>query len=258
MSYGAGRPAPLFTMISVIIPSCNEKYLQKTIEGFSGDIEVIVICNDGQRSAVNRAVSIARGEYILKCDAHTLFSDEFDEKLIAACSDNTVVVPRMYTLDVDKWQRIKETVNDFLYMDWRMRFQSWPSYEKRIEAQGNIAELMCCQGNCFLMKKSMYEDIGGLDEGHGQWGQLGIEISCKAWLSGGRMVVCKDAWFAHWFRPHNIPYNLTRLQIEKAKQYSRDLWLNNKWPLQKKSLLWLVEHFDPVPSWGPLERKAVA
>lgn len=249
-------------MLSIVIPSKNEKYLQRTIDGIFdsaiGDIEIIAICGSGQRDAINRAVQIAKGKYILKCDAHTLFDYGFDKKLISVCGENTVVVPRIYALDVNNWKRYEGTGIDFFYMDWRLRHQGWPSYNVREESYGKTSELMCCQGNCFLMTKDMFLRLDGLDEKHGQWGQLGVEISCKAWLSGGRMIVHKDTWFAHWFRKHNIPYQLNSISIEKAKEYSHWLWLGNNWNKQERTLGWLIDKFDPVPSWGTVERKAVA
>jgi hypothetical protein len=55
------------------------------------------------------------------------------------------------------------------------------------------------------------------------------------------------------FRTNNkgfsFPYQISGNQIERAKQYSRDLWLNNKWPKAKHPLSWLVDRFAPVPGW---------
>jgi hypothetical protein len=45
------------------------------------------------------------------------------------------------------------------------------------------------------------------------------------------------------------PYPITQGEIDRARQYSRDFWLNDRWPLAKRPLSWLVEHFKPVPDW---------
>ena len=37
--------------------------------------------------------------------------------------------------------------------------------------------------------------------------------------------------------------------MEKCREYSIDLWTNNKWPKQTRSFQWLVSKFAPVPSW---------
>ena len=94
-------------LVSIIIPSRNEKYLGKTIEDLLtkavGEIEIIAVLdgywpepkipdNDrlilihrgspqGMRPAINAATAIARGRYLMKCDAHCLFAPGFDQAL---------------------------------------------------------------------------------------------------------------------------------------------------------------------------------
>jgi cephalosporin hydroxylase len=76
-----------------------------------------------------------------------------------------------------------------------------------------------------------------------------VEVSLKAWLSGGALMVNKKTWFAHWFRgDEGFPYPLTSKEISAARQYSRDLWLKDQWPGQVRKLEWLVEKFNP-PGW---------
>ena len=47
----------------------------------------------------------------------------------------------------------------------------------------------------------------------------------------------------------SFPYPLSGNAQEHAKQYSRDLWLNDRWPKAKYPLSWLVDKFKPVPDW---------
>lgn len=105
------------------------------------------------------------------------------------------------------------------------------------------------------MHKERFWELGGCDENHeGGWGQQAIEVACKAWLSGGKLMVNKKTWFAHWFRGHlGWPYPITGNQIDRVRKYSTDLWLNNKWPQQKRDFMWLIKKFNP-PGW---EEKAV-
>ena len=120
--------------VSIIIPSRNEPYLQRTInslfERARGDIEIIVILDGywptpsleaddrlilihrgsphGMRNGINSAVQLAKGDYLLKCDAHCLFDVGYDEKLIKDCKYNWVMVPRRYELDVNQWDRTEK------------------------------------------------------------------------------------------------------------------------------------------------------
>ena len=108
-----------------------------------------------------------------------------------------------------------------------------------------------------MIERERFFKLGGMDENHGSWGQFGTELACKAWLSGGKMITSKKTWFGHMFRTGNFrngnhstfPYPLSGNQIAKAQAYSRDLWLNNKWPGAIRPLSWLIDHFEPIPGW---------
>ena len=250
---------------------------------------VKVICLDrsiGQRAAVNLAVSQSRAKYIMKLDAHCAVDKDFDLKLMKDCEPDWTVVPRMFNLyaydwkcygcgkkqyqgkkfdccgEVKKkivWKPKKRTTSDFMRFDAQMHFGYWSEYAKRFIPSPDIADKMCAVGACWFMERDRYNYLEGLDEKHGSWGQVGVEVACKSWLSGGRQVVNKNTWFAHLFRTGNFkgtghnggtfPYPLHNSDVEKARRYSRDMWLNNKWPKQKHKLKWLVEKFSPVPGW---------
>jgi hypothetical protein len=247
----------------------------------------------GQRRAVNEAAEIAKGKYILKTDGHSTFDKGFDVKLAKDCEYDWTVLPRMFNLHAfdhvcknkhsfyqDKFNPHKKNIcptcnepleieyvweprqhkrTDFMYIDSDLRVQYWNSYRKRDEAKGDIVDVMNGPGACWFQHRDRFLELGGLDEGHGFWGQVGVEVACKAWLSGGRHVVNKKTWFSHMFRTTGVfgfPYKIRASKQEAAREYSRDLWLNNKWPLAKRKFNWLVEKFGPVPTWnGQLKEK---
>lgn len=296
-------------MLSVLIPARNEIYLGKTIESVlfaaKGDIEVIAICdgyrpdppitiNDkrvrlvynadavGQRQAINQAARLAQGKYILKCDAHTMFDEGFDVKLAANCEPDWTVIPRMYNLDVEKWQPKFHKVTDFMWINGpdapnsknykRFRVYYWDAptareFPEEYEAfknaewtKGDICDVMTGQGACWFMHKDRFWELGGLDEATGHWGQMGIEIALKSWLSGGRQVVNKKTWFAHWFRGGEgpgFPWPASGHQQELARIYSRNFWTSGRWPLQKYPLDWLAQKFAPVPNWNGQAGKVI-
>jgi hypothetical protein len=47
----------------------------------------------------------------------------------------------------------------------------------------------------------------------------------------------------------SFPYPISGRDQDRAKKYARDMFFNNKWPLQKRPLSWLVEKFWPVKGW---------
>jgi glycosyltransferase involved in cell wall biosynthesis len=173
----------------------------------------------------------------------------------AAC-DNTTDFEKVILWRV----RYEKPAKDFMmfdkdlhYQDWRKYRDSYAEYEQRPMAQPTIADQMCCIGACWMYDRERYWELGGLDEGHGSWGQMGVELACKNWLSGGRQVVNRRTWFAHLFRTHKDfqwPYPTPDGAYHyKARDYSQKLWYNNAWAQQMHPLSWLVDRFAPVPTW---------
>jgi hypothetical protein len=150
------------------------------------------------------------------------------------------------------WEPRLKRMTDFARFDAEPHFQYWMDYRKRPEAKGDIADLMCHVGAGWFMHRQRYWDLGGMDEEHGSWGQMGIEVSCKSWLSGGRQVVNKKTWYAHMFRTQpgwGFPYPQSQRQVDHAREHSRKLWFNDTWPKATRKFSWLIEHFAPVPDW---------
>jgi hypothetical protein len=145
--------------------------------------------------------------------------------------------------------------------DRNLHFQYWRKARKtdwfKAQEPSGLVETMSCIGCCFLMERERYWQLGGMDEGHGSWGQMGTELACKSWLSGGRMVTSLKTWIAHLFRTGNFgkngesswPYPISQRDIDKARKHSRDLWMNDRWPQAVRPLSWLIDHFKPVPDW---------
>ena len=102
------------------------------------------------------------------------------------------------------------------------------------------------------MHKSRFEFFEGLDDIHyGMMGREAQEISLKAWLSKGRLMLDNNTWYAHWSKP----WSLSGMKEEKQKsmEYCQKIWMNNRWPKQRRSLAWLFEKFSPPADaqlWG--------
>lgn len=238
----------------------------------------------GQRAATNEAARVSSAKFIMKVDAHCAFDEAFDVKLMQEFEYDWTVVPRMYNLHAFDWacqkcgnrtyqgptptecEQCDNTTEfereivwrprrrcraDFMRFDEELRFKYWREFERRPESQGDIAETMSLLGACWMLYRQRYWDIDGLDESHGSWGQMGTELACKTWLSGGRLLVNKRTWFSHLFRTQpgfGFPY--PNPGIKAARRRSRDLWYNNAWEKQKYPLSWLLRKFQPVPDWS--------
>lgn len=236
----------------------------------------------GQRAATNRAASIAKGRYLMKVDAHCAFAQGFDRVMLEDMQPDWTCVPTMKNLHAFDWvckdcghrtyqggKRCGKCKSENVEMDvvWiaksspnstayrfdnTMHFQYWREYAKRPEGQGDLSETMSLQGSCWMVSREKYFELDLSEEAFGSWGQQGVEVACKTWLSGGRVMVNKKTWYAHMFRTQegfSFPYPLSGKQVSHAREYSRSLFLENKWPKAVRPFEWLLEHFAPVPDW---------
>lgn len=191
-------------MVSIIIPSRNEIYLEKTIRDIlkkaQGEVEVIAICDGywpakheivedprvkyihfgtsrGMRNGINAGALTATGDYLMKVDAHCMFDVGFDVKLAADMEDNWLVVPRRKRLDAENW-----TIKDVGKPDVDYEFLSYPYWkpdqvgihgtiwkerilERLNDPKYDIDEDMSFQGSCwFVNRKYFMEHIFPMQE----------------------------------------------------------------------------------------------
>ena len=267
--------------VSLIIPGRCEKYFQQTIdsalENATGDIEIIPVIDGyvpdpplkitdnrvkpiflkksiGQRAAYNLGVKNSTGKYVMKIDAHAIVSPGFDEVLKSYCPEKTTVLPEMRRLDVEKWEYKPRGKTHFMYFAMDVFCHYWNDYRKRPEARVEYPEVLTGQGSCWFTTREWNDYIGLLDEALGSWGKVGIEVSLKTWLCGGRQIVNKEAWQAHWFRvgQGGFPYPMSGRQIGKARDFTWDNFFfkeSGAFPNQVRPFKWLMDKFAPIPSW---------
>lgn len=239
----------------------------------------------GQRAATNLGVRLSRAKYIAKCDAHTAYEEGFDLKLMEGMQDDWTVVPVMRNLHAFSWvcddcghetyqgpvpegcansqcagQKYafhkeikwigKSSPQSTAYLFNRnLQFWYFNELKKRQNREGGPwVETMSLQGSFFMLTRKKYWELNICDETWGSWGQQGTEVSLKTWLSGGRVVCRTDTWYAHMFRTQHgfsFPYPMSGKDQRKAREISKDLFLNNKWPLQVRPLSWVLDRFWP-------------
>jgi glycosyltransferase involved in cell wall biosynthesis len=252
------------------------------------DPRVTVLINKtsiGQRAATNQAARLSTAKYIAKTDAHCAFAKGFDRILMDDMEDDITMVPTMKNLHAFDWVcekghrryqgpsgvctecggetkmdivwRAKPSPNSTSYrFDRTLHFQYFGEYKKK--QAGDIVETMSLQGSFFMLTREKYWELNICDEGFGSWGQQGGEVALKTWLSGGRVLVNKKTWYAHMFRTQGgdfgFPYPLSSKDVQTARDYSRNLFLNEAWPLAKRNLQWLFNKFSPIPDWHTVKK----
>ena len=262
------------TDLSIIIPSRKDPYLQRTIDDIlekaTTDIEIIVMLDGywpeslvggdnlriihkgnpvGMRPLINAAARIAKGKYILKCDAHCCFAPGFDKALIAVAKDDTLLVPLRYDLDPETWTKRAPIINQ-MYITAPEKGFKGKVWDKQIK--GNVVDLMTFQGSCWFMPTALFEKIGGEDEAYGTSGKEAQELGNKVWLSGGRVARHMETWYAH--HSFKRSYSLPNSEREKSRDRAIDIWTNDKWPGAVRKFQWLIDKFKP-PGWEITEEK---
>ena len=151
------------------------------------------------------------------------------------------------------WDGGREVRSEFWRFDHTLHFQYHHDYKRRPAAKGELVDVMSSIGCCFFMRRDRFFELGGLDEAAGSWGSYGVEIACKSWLSGGRHIVNRRTWIAHLFRTQGgdfgFCYPNPGSAVERARQYTTQMWMQNAYDKQVLPLSWLIEKFAPLPGW---------
>lgn len=293
--------------LSILIPSRNEEFLNRTIQdlltNIEGNTEILVgldgswpfeaLKDDprvtiihvsesiGQRAMTNQLCRLSNSKYVMKVDAHCAFDKGFDVKMMNDMQDDYTMAPIMRNLHVFNWVcpngHIRyqspsgpceicglETKKDIVWVaktnpqswsycfDPEPHFQYFNQFKKRPEGQGDLTESMSLQGSCFMLTREKYWELNICDENFGSWGSQGIEVACKTWLTGGKVIINHKTWYAHLFRTQGgdfgFPYELPPSTVAGAKNTARELFFEGKFN-GKKPLSWLVEKFWPIPKW---------
>lgn len=282
--------------VTAIIPSrvkpdtleFNQGLLAKTVNDLvtkaAGDFEVIVMLEGywpdpplpdypnvtvvhntnplGMRPAINAAVRIAKGDFLLKTDAHCMFGEGFDEILKEDCDYDWVAVPRRYSLDGENWQRVDKII-DYMYVSypdnpgdfggkglngkvWTHKNRDWSLRDKPID------DLMSAQGSCWFMSKNYFHKLELMDDkSYGHFWNEFQEIGLKCWLSGGRVIRNKKTWYAHLHKGkrYGRGYFLSKNSLIQGATHTNKWMKGEAWDKQTLPLSWFIEKFWPIPTW---------
>ena len=158
------------------------------------------------------------------------------------------------------WKRRESRRNEFYRFDKNLHFQYWGSFKNRPEGQPELAPTMSIPGNFFMLTREKYWELNICDEGmagKAGWGQQGVEVACKTWLSGGKLVVNKKTWYAHMFRTQGgdfgFPFPFSGNEQEETREKSKKFWLEpnlkERFPQAVHEFQWLLDKFKPIPDW---------
>jgi glycosyltransferase involved in cell wall biosynthesis len=266
-------------MLSIIIPAYFEPYLDKTIKSIfdnaTTEIEVIVILdgwqpeqidervrvikfdeNGGMREAINAGIEMARGEFILKTDAHCSFARGFDEVLIRDYQEDWLLAPRTYQLNAEIW-KTNNIFFDYYYLsfpDNKGKYgYSITACATKLKNDIPIDDTMMFPGTCWFTKKDTFlKYVGKLNsELYGKIGGEQIEVGLNYWLKGGAIKVDKNTWYGHFSKrrafhllqgKNNYGVKRTPEALRGREQLTKH-WLNNEEPGIIHNFEWLIQKF---------------
>lgn len=264
--------------VSIIIPSRNEKHLNRTILDIqtkaTGSIEIIVVVEGqpvplpipdviyiynpeaiGMKYAINQAAAIAKGKYLMKIDAHCIVAPGFDRQLIADHQPDWIQVPRRYSLLEKEWRSDFNDPIDYEYYVFPLKYP-FPSLhglrwkERSIERKDIlIDDILTFQGSFWFMTRDHWNKHDFMhDEGYNELhAQEAAYLGNATWLSGGRVVVNKKTWYSHLYKTKEIGrgYRMNTEAQRECYKYSYKHWVQDN----KEGFIALIERFWPVPGW---------
>lgn len=232
-------------MISIIIPSLNEPYLEKTVKDIEAHAETpieILVGDDsveklGQRALMNKLASKAKGKYIMKTDAHCSFGQGFDRILLEDMEDNRILAPYLLPLNGETWRVGNNRHSNYVF-DTNLVMHHAPNNTELVN------ETMCLQGSCFLMTLENYWKWNICDPSLGSWGGQGVELGIKAFLNGGTCHTSKKTYYGHVFRHSELdfPYKRNLAEIDASHQEVIKRF-------KTKDIAPLIEKYDYPMDW---------
>ncbi len=116
-----------------------------------------------------------------------------------------------------------------------------------------LRETMSIQGSCFMLTKEKYFELDICSEEFHSWGQQGVEVACKTWMSGGRVISNLNTWYAHMFRTRGgdfgFPYSNPQNLVNENRELSKELFMKDKWSKATVKFQKMLDKFSP-PDWG--------
>jgi hypothetical protein len=276
--------------LSVVIPARNEPFLRPTVVDLlakaKGDTEVIAVLDGywpdpplpddprlivihntepiGMRPCINAGMRIAKGEFLMKLDAHCLVGEGFDEILKADCEEDWIVVPRRGSLDAEHWCREE---NGKAWVD--AHYLSYP-YDPNPSRQGDglqgvvwsqrsrarldvpVDLEMQSQGSCWFTTRKHWDRLGEMEvTKYGDFVREFQELGLKTFLGGGRCMVNKNTFYLHLHKGkrYGRGYHLDPSEIDAGSKFCVRYWMLDEWKERAHDLRWLIEKFSPVPGW---------
>jgi len=177
--------------------------------------------NKGFAAGNNQGIKAATGKYVLLLNNDVLVSDRWLSKLVQALEiDENIGMVGPITNHISGRQMLTEVP----YSD-EPGFQQF-AQQVLIQNTGKMTPRRRIAGFAVLMQKSLYEEVGGLDEGFGS-GNFEDDDLCLKVRAKGKAIIVHEAVFIHHYGSQTFKAN--KLDYSESISSKGEVF-KSKWP----------------------------
>ena len=163
----------------IVVDNCSpDNSWKQLIQEFSNVKFIESSLNNGFAVANNFGVKIAQGEYVLLLNPDTELEGFYMKKLLDFADSQPrfgCLGIRMHNLDGEFLPESKRSIpnmfNSFEKLFTNFRKNNAKSYYRNDVSENEIAEVEVVTGAFLLVKKRVYQEVGGLDEAYFMYGE---------------------------------------------------------------------------------------
>ena len=214
---------------------------------------------EGRRVLINRAVNESEGTYIFILDPHCSVTEGWDTKLKSHCAPHVLINTRIDAID-ENWERLNH-LYESVYLTPSLQEKWWGTYHGPADQIDEpVYETMGLTGCGMMMRRTLYNTLGGCNERLGPYGGCGTEWSLKVWLAGGQVLVHREVVLGHLFDTNKDGklYEVDKDRLEKTYRDMREMFYKGRSPHQMFSVDWLAGKFWPVPEWDKVMESSLS
>lgn len=160
-------------------------------------ITLIETAGIGAANARNEGAKRATGNIFIFCDAHLQFEEGWLDRLLEPLhlGQTDAVSPAIGSIHKVDFVGYGQTLKSNLRIKWN---------EKPL----GLKETAILPGACLAIKRAVFEEVGGFEQGFHTWGHEDVELSIKLWLFGFHCHVLPSVKVDHLFR-RELPYEVS-------------------------------------------------